>query len=119
MNHEETRIIEQLYEEIDKLKNVRVIVEGKKDKKALEEVGFKNVVTLDKPLFAVVEKITDKKVVVLTDLDKKGKQIYGKLKKDLNKRGVFVDDKVRNLLFKTKLRQIEGLITYLSKFSGK
>ena len=119
MNQEQKKVIEELYELIDKLKNVLVIVEGKKDKKALEEVGFRKVVSLNKPLYEVVEEINEKKVLVLTDLDKKGKQIYGKLKKDLNKRGVGVDDKLRNLLFKTKLRQIEGLIHYLSRVSEK
>ena len=117
MNQEQKKVIEEVYELIDKLKNVLVIVEGKKDKKALEEVGFRKVVSLNKSLYEVVEEINEKKVLVLTDLDKKGKQIYGKLKKDLNKKGVVVDDKLRNLLFKTKLRQIEGLIHYLNRVS--
>ena len=62
-----------------------------------------------------IEEINEKKVLILTDLDKKGKQIYGRLKKDLNKRGVLVDDKLRNLLFKTDLRQIEGLKRYVER----
>nr|MCK4930509.1 hypothetical protein [Nanoarchaeota archaeon] len=115
MNQEQKEVIEELYELIDKLKNTPVIVEGKNDEKALKELGFERVITLNKALYKVVEEINDKKVIVLTDLDKKGKQIYGKLKKDLNKRGILVDDKLRNLLFKTKLRQIEGLTHYLEK----
>ena len=119
MNQEKKELINELYEAIDKLKDLPVIVEGKKDKKALERVGFNRVITLNKPFYKVVEEINEKKVLILTDLDRKGRQIYGRLKKDLNKEGVVVNDKLRNLLFKTKLRQIEGLTTYLGRFSEK
>ena len=90
-----------------------IVVEGIKDKAALEEFGIKHIVVLKKPLFQVTEEINDKEVVLLTDLDKEGKKLYGKLKKDLNKRGIKVDTVFREWLFKnTKLRQIEGLPTY-------
>lgn len=115
MNQETREVIKEILELIDRCKNTLIIVEGKNDEKALKELGFERVITLNKALYKVVEEINDKKVIVLTDLDKKGKQIYGKLKKDLNKRGILVDDKLRNLLFKTELRQIEGLTHYLEK----
>jgi 5S rRNA maturation endonuclease (ribonuclease M5) len=108
--------IEEILALIEKEKASLVIVEGKKDRAALEKLGFSNVIILNKPLYEVVEKINAKRVLVLTDLDKEGKQIYAKLKKDLNKLGVVVDDGLRNLLFKTELRQIEGLTRYLKKF---
>ena len=108
--------IEEILALIEKEKAFLVIVEGKKDRAALEKLGFSNVIILNKPLYEVVEKINAKRVLVLTDLDKEGKQIYAKLKKDLNKLGVVVDDRLRNLLFKTELRQIEGLTRYLKKF---
>ena len=60
-----------------------------------------------------VSEITDR-CALLTDLDPKGRELYSRLKKDLQKHGVHVDDTIRNYLFKnTKLRQIEGLLTYL------
>ena len=116
MKKELREVIEEIYRVIERDKDMLVIVEGKKDKKALEEVGFKRVISLNKPFYELVESINEKRVLVLTDLDKEGKQIYSRLKKDLNKRGVHVDDKLRNLLFKTELRQIEGLTHYLNKF---
>jgi 5S rRNA maturation endonuclease (ribonuclease M5) len=109
-------VIEKIFALIEKEKDSLVIVEGKKDKKALEALGFSKVLILNKPLYEIVESINEKKVLLLTDLDKKGKQIYSKLKKDLNKRGIIADDCLRNLLFRTQLRQIEGLTTYLKKF---
>ena len=93
--------------------NEPVIVEGIKDKAALKQLGFKKIIMTDKALYKVVEGITEKKVVILTDLDKTGKKIYYHLKKGLTDRGVVVDNKLRDLLFKTELRQVEGLTKYI------
>ena len=75
--------IEELQGFIDKIKdsNVLVIVEGKKDKTALQKLGINNVMELSrKALFQIVEEVasSNKECVILTDLDKKGKEIYGK-----------------------------------------
>jgi 5S rRNA maturation endonuclease (ribonuclease M5) len=87
-----------------------VLVEGKKDKKVLEDEGVKNILTLTKPFYKVIEEIVDenKKCIVLVDLDKEGKKLYSKLKYYFNKYGVKINDKFREFLFKnTKIRQIE------------
>jgi 5S rRNA maturation endonuclease (ribonuclease M5) len=94
--------------------NELVIVEGKKDKRALVKLGFKRVKIISKPLFEVVEDVSnEKKVILLVDLDKEGRKIYSRLKKDLIRNGVKIDDELRKALFRTKLRQIEGICTYL------
>ena len=94
--------------------NLLVIVEGKKDQKALQELGVEKVMTLDTH-HKLVEKVTEKEVVLLVDLDKEGKKLYGKLKDIFSRRGVKVNDKLRHYLFKnTTLRQIEGLTRYVS-----
>lgn len=109
-----------LEEEIIKLKQSGklIIVEGKKDKIALEKLGIKNIISLSKkPIFWVIEEISrkNKGVVILTDLDKHGKELFGKLNSGLQYHGVNVDNKFREFLFKkTKLRQIEGLINYIN-----
>ena len=93
-----------------------IIVEGKKDKKALQNFGIKNIIELNKkPIFEIIENISNnnEKCIILTDLDKQGKELYGKLNSGLQQRGVKIDNNFRNFLFKnTKLRQIEGLETY-------
>ena len=105
-------------EHIDKIKrsNQLIIVEGKKDKKALQNFGIKNIIELNKkPLFEIIENISNnnEKCIILTDLDKHGKELYGKLNSGLQQNGIKVDNNFRNFLFKhTKLRQIEGLETY-------
>ena len=103
-------------DEIKKDKKL-VLVEGFKDKRALGSFGIKRIKTLKRrALYKVVEEIKDKEVVILTDLDREGRKIYGKLKHEFSQRGVKVDDKFREFLFReTKLRQIEGLKRYLSR----
>ncbi len=111
--------LDELYTFINKIKdsNILIIVEGKKDKAALQKVGIKNIVELNKkPLFQIVEEIANSndECIILTDLDKEGKQIYAKLNSNLQKNGVKINNKFREFLFKhTKLRQIEGMDSYL------
>lgn len=96
-----------------------IIVEGIKDKQSLHKLGLENVLTLrGKPLYKVVERVarlTDR-CLILTDLDREGKKLYARLKADLQKHGIRVDDRFRNFLFKeTDLRQIEGLFGYAER----
>jgi len=109
---------EQILEFLDEIKrkNLLVVVEGIKDVKSLNALGIANVVSLKKPLFAVVEDIakTEKEVVLLTDLDDEGKKLYHELSVGLQAHGVKINNKLREFLFKTELRHIEGLATYLS-----
>lgn len=108
--------IRELLEDIKK-KNSLVIVEGVKDKRSLAEFGIMRVKTLTKPLFEIVEEIasTEKEIVLLVDLDAEGRKIYHSLSTDLQKHAVKINNKLRELLYKTPLRHIEGLASYLSK----
>lgn len=109
---------EQIEEWIEKLRNSEkaVIVEGKKDKYALESFGIKNVFMLNKkPIYEMVEEVSAlyERCVILTDLDKEGKKLYGKLSSALQHHGVEIDNYFREFLLKnTKIRQIEGLVVY-------
>ncbi len=110
---------EELNSFIEKIKGsgVLVIVEGKKDRVALNKLGISNIVELNKkPLFQIVEEISgfNEECIILTDLDKKGKELFGKLSSDLQSHGVKINNKFRVFLLRdTKLRQIEGIDTYL------
>lgn len=94
-----------------------VIVEGKKDRAALEKLGIESgkiFVLSKKPLFEVAESVAAvyRAATILTDLDSEGKKLYGKLNTLLQRLGVRVDNSFRNFLFRhTKLRQIEGIST--------
>ena len=104
-----------------KASNILIIVEGKKDRLALEHFGITNIIELSKkPLFKVIEDISlkNKKCIILTDLDKKGKELYGKLNHGLQQNGIIIDNSFRNFLYKnTDLRQIEGLVSYMETIS--
>lgn len=109
-------ILNGVQEIIDK--GMLVIVEGKKDKKALEELGVKRILVLDVRYKTVEKVMNEKEVVLLVDLDEEGKKIYHELKRELMRFGVNVDDRLRKFLFKnTKVRQIEGLARYLERIS--
>jgi len=96
-----------------------IIVEGQKDKASLQKLGLEKIITLKgKPLYKVVERVAKETeaCLILTDLDREGKEIYGRLRQDLQKHGVRVDDRFRHFLFKeTDLRQIEGLAKYIER----
>lgn len=101
---------EEFLKLVEKYKDCLVIVEGEKDEKALRRLGFTRVKRLNKALYKVVEEVKEKRVVILTDLDKKGKELYGRLNSALRRQGVLVDNKLREFLFRnSKVRCIEGL----------
>lgn len=94
-----------------------IVVEGIKDKIALNKLGIENISTLKGPLYEEIENICKKTrdCILLVDLDKEGKKLYHVLKIGLESKGIKINDKFRNFLFKTQLRNIEGLTTYLDK----
>ena len=109
-------------EEIKKLRdsNRLIIVEGKKDQESMNKLGLDNVITINKPIFKIIDSINEKEVVLLTDLDKTGRKLYSELKHNLQKKGIKIDNNFRNFLIKeTRLTNIEGIITYLNKINLK
>lgn len=99
-------------DEIEKIRDKVVIVEGKKDKKSLEILGVRNIITISGiGLFEIVDKLPKcKEIVLLTDLDKKGKELYSRLRNILIKNGYKINNRFRNYLFReTKIRNIEGI----------
>lgn len=104
---------------LEKLRSSKklIIVEGKKDKFALERLGIKNVISISrKPLYSFIDLINAKEVIILTDLDRTGKKLYSVLKHNLQAKGIKIDNYFREYLFKkSKITQIEGLYTYLKK----
>lgn len=116
--------METINDWIEKLKKFEgvIIVEGPKDKKTLQKLlGLKKIFVLSKkPLYAVVEDIASKTkdVVILTDLDEKGKELFGRLRTNLQKHGARINRTFREFLFrKTNLSHIEGLETYIRNSS--
>jgi len=101
-----------------------ILVEGKSDKKALRNLGVSNMIVCcnKQPKYQIIEFIikTKKEVIILTDLDKEGKKLYGRFNSDFQHFGVKVDRKFREFLQKnTTLDQIEGISTYYDHLERK
>lgn len=94
-----------------------ILVEGRKDKKALESFEIKNVYCLRGALFQTVEKIASlgKGCILLMDLDAEGRKLHAKLLSDLQKNGVKVDVRFRKLLFATEIRTIEAIPKHIER----
>ena len=113
--------LQDFYQQVDKLKeeHTLIIVEGKNDKKALQHFDLENIVTLATPLYKILEMMWKEKVVILTDFDRKGKQLYKKIKSLCSQRGIYIDDTLRLLLLKHKLSHVEGLATFIKNKEEK
>ena len=101
---------------INKLSNEDslIVVEGKKDKIALNRLGIENIYLINKPIYSLIDMLTEKnkEIVILTDLDKEGRKLYHKLKKGFQRNGIKVNDRYRKYLFKCKISHIQGLFAY-------
>ncbi|MBS3163481.1 toprim domain-containing protein [Candidatus Woesearchaeota archaeon] len=108
--------MKSLEEWVDKLKEVdkTIVVEGVKDKINLRKLGIpeKRIIFLDGPLYQIAEKIykREKDCILLLDLDKEGKKLYSRLRHDLQRFGVKIDNKFREFLYKkTSMTYIEKI----------
>lgn len=119
--------INDLDEAIDSLRSFDgiIIVEGKRDVAALKRLGItKNVIHLDAPLFEIVERVAGslgphQHVALLVDLDVEGRKLYHELSTQFQRMHVRIDDGFRKLLFRTQLRHIEGLDTFVANLAQK
>ncbi len=117
------RLNHNLKQQIEKYRSHIIIVEGKKDVSALNSLGFENVfqlhmssVPLRERISEICKNITKKdSVCILTDLDKKGNQLYKFSKPVFQEHGVKLDSSFRGLLIKARISHIEGLPKFLEK----
>ena len=97
------------------------IVEGKKDAAALRALGFQKVYTIHANGISLKERIEKiallvgkkNRVCILTDFDKKGKQLYIILKRELQNFGVKMDNSLRKFLLIQGISHIEGLDSFV------
>jgi len=98
---------EKLKEIIDKMKKDerKKIVEGKRDKEALNKLGIKKVETIEtKPLREITEEEKEKEVILLTDFDKTGKSRSSRLIRLFKSEGIKTD-----LAYKKELGKLHGI----------
>ncbi|MFC2162049.1 topoisomerase [Candidatus Altiarchaeota archaeon] len=104
-----TQDLREFLESLDK----PIIVEGRKDREALEYLGVKEqIIELNKgvALLDIVEAIQDLGyVIILTDMDQQGKILRKKLHKLFNLYGLREDVRPRELFARLHLSHVEGL----------
>jgi 5S rRNA maturation endonuclease (ribonuclease M5) len=108
---------EKLEEIIKELDGKLIVVEGKKDEKALKSLGLKDIIAISgRPLYEITEIAlnTKKEVVILTDFDKKGREMGKKLKDLLQRRGKPPNSRLRwkvMALGKNRIEDFGGIFT--------
>lgn len=117
----------RLEAELSQFREYAILVEGKKDAKLMNSLGFDSVYTLHETGITLIERIEQiklqlpkrKKVCILTDLDKKGKKLYFEVKALCRTFGIKTDSTLRGLLLITNLRHLEDLEEFMHKAEGK
>lgn len=121
---EKIREVLHYLHEINKL--IPIIVEGKRDKKALEKIGFDGeIITLHsgKSIYEFAENISNRfeKVVLLFDWDQKGEELYAKIGEHLN--GMWEDfasiRELLKILCQKEISEIEQIPTLFQRISGQ
>lgn len=120
------RQVSVLMNDVEKARKFLIVVEGKKDKSALEKLGFERIFVLHesgKSFGEKIEKITElcgknEKVCILTDFDRKGKKLYMLLKSKLGEAGVRLNSSLRGALLRARVSHVEGLYGFLRKGAG-
>lgn len=116
-------VLHHLYE-INKL--IPIIVEGRRDKKALREIGFDGeIITLHsgKSIYEFTENIANRfdKVVLLIDWDEKGEELYSKIGQNLQ--GMWEDfaslRELLRILCQKEISEIEEIPSLFQRITGE
>ncbi|KYC44726.1 MAG: hypothetical protein APG12_01299 [Candidatus Methanofastidiosum methylothiophilum] len=118
-------IKEDLENALDILNNLKeeegiIIVEGQKDIESLVKIGIKNkiIAVSKRNIFEVIDSISEKEVIVLTDFDKKGTQLFRRYVTELQSSGkkaitIYYRDLKKYL--KRYITQIEQIYPFLKR----
>jgi 5S rRNA maturation endonuclease (ribonuclease M5) len=108
----ETINLEKFGKILNELGERIVIVEGRKDKEALKSLGLKNIIAINgRPLHKVTEILlkTRKEIVILTDFDRKGREINSKLRYLLQRYRKKINSRLRGNVMNLGKNKIEDL----------
>jgi 5S rRNA maturation endonuclease (ribonuclease M5) len=116
-NEERLNKIDKL---LEKLRGEWIFVEGIRDRKALKELGFQNVLTISGNLRLSIRKVRANRVYVLTDLDRRGDQLAKKAKEELESLSISADLEARkHLAFLLNIRYFEDAHRAYEELKGE
>jgi len=109
MTCRETR--EELLRELADSLDCPVIVEGRKDKEALERLGVRDVIQLNngRPLYETIESLEGMTVAILTDMDETGKSLRRRLLCAMSQYGITENRKPREIFARMRVGCVEGI----------
>ncbi|WP_445474773.1 toprim domain-containing protein [Methanococcoides methylutens] len=117
-------LIEELLGEVVECSNKGdlIVVEGKRDIISLRKLGIRGDIELatHRPLTEVSARIVNsgKRVIILTDWDRRGDLLASKISEDLRYFGIDVDTYMRERLssmVKKEIKDVESLYSYVTK----
>ena len=118
--------LEEVLLKIDDLsKNFPILVEGKKDERTLRQLGINGIIVhlSGQSLFETAERMVNfRKVIILTDFDKRGEKIARQISKYLEEQGTYPIMTYRTKILsitKGRIRQIEGLGRFIHRLREK
>jgi 2,5-diamino-6-(ribosylamino)-4(3H)-pyrimidinone 5'-phosphate reductase len=90
-----------------------ILVEGQKDIESLVNLGIKNkiIAVSQNNIFSVIESISNKEVIVLTDFDKKGTYLFKRYVKELQSSG----KKVITIYYRDLKKYLKKYITEIEQ----
>ncbi|MEM3571973.1 MAG: toprim domain-containing protein [Candidatus Bathyarchaeia archaeon] len=108
-------------------RGIPLIVEGRKDEFTLKQLGVKGKIFMIKShgesLLTFLEKLNGfKEVIILTDFDKEGNELASLIIDELSRRGIKVNDELRNKLKKlvnSEVSSIEDLKCFFERLKSK
>ena len=113
---EKIKKIERIFEE---LRGEWVFVEGKRDKEALEQLGFEKVLTISGNLRQSCKKAKDR-VFVLTDLDRRGDELARMAKNELESLSIRADlERRKHIAYLLNIRFFEDSKKAYEKLKGE
>lgn len=121
--------LDDLRKKIEELASldVPIIVEGRKDEKALRELGISGPVVVLNDGLSIIDTCTRiseeyERAVILTDWDRKGGQLARQLMDALDANGVHFDTEIRaciSRLSKKDIKDVESLPVFLRRLEEK
>ena len=119
--------LKAVIEELANLENIPIIVEGKKDERALRELGITGPVVMVNDGLSIIDTCTKlsreyKKAVILTDWDRKGGQLTRQLMEGLEANDMHYDNDIRatiSRISKKDIKDVESLPAFLRRLEEK
>lgn len=118
--------LERIYKIRKKASGILIVVEGKRDKVVLSDLGWAPVLTISgKTLENVADEVEEegaRKVVILTDFDREGERKHKKLRKILERRKIrtdyYIRKKFKSLFEVHKIEELSSLAKYVASYGS-